>query len=81
MRPIPLALLSVALLLPLPLAAQPSNAPQQKQRQANPAVRQIAASVPLSGHYLAGRVAEQDHDYDSGADQFDLALAQASGDL
>lgn len=80
MRPIPLALLSAALLLPLPLAAQPGNAPQQKQRQP-PAVRQVAMAIPLSGHYLAGRVAEQDHDYDTGADQFDLALAQAPGDL
>jgi len=79
MRPIPLALLSAALLLPLPLAAQPGNAPQQKQRQAP--VRQVAMAIPLSGHYLAGRVAEQDHDYDTGADQFDLALAQSPGDL
>lgn len=80
MRPIPLALLSAALLLPLPLAAQPGNAPQQKQRPA-PAVRQVAMAIPLSGHYLAGRVAEQDHDYDTGADQFDMALGQAPGDL
>ena len=80
MRPIPLALLSVALLLPLPLAAQPGSAPQQKQRPA-PAVRQVALAIPLSGHYLAGRVAEQDHDYDTGADQFDLAMAQSPGDL
>ena len=34
-----------------------------------------------SGRYLAGRVAEQDHDYETGADQLDLALAQAPGDL
>jgi tetratricopeptide (TPR) repeat protein len=78
MRPIPFALLSAALLLPLPLAAQsPSGAP----RQGAPAIRQVAAAVPLSGHYLAGRVAEQDHDYGSGADQFDLALSQSPGDL
>src|ERR1700759_2219347 len=82
MRPIPLALLSAALLLPLPLAAQsPSGAPSGAPRPGAPAVRQGAMAVPLSGHYLAGRVAEQDHDYDSGADQFDLALSQAPGDL
>ncbi|MGE5150463.1 MAG: hypothetical protein ACM3II_10120, partial [Rhodospirillaceae bacterium] len=80
MRPIPLALLSVALLLPLPLSAQPGSAPQQKQRPA-PAVRLVAMAIPLSGHYLAGRVAEQDHEYDTGADQFDLALSQSPGDL
>jgi tetratricopeptide (TPR) repeat protein len=79
MRPIPLALLSAALLLPLPLAAQsPSGS---TPRQPSPAVKQVAAAVPLSGNYLAGRVAEEDHDYDIGADQFDLALPQAPGDL
>lgn len=80
MRPIPLALLSVALLLPLPLAshAQPSSGPpQQSQRVAG---RQVA-SISLSGRYLAGRVAEQDHDYANGADQLDLALAQNPGDM
>ena len=80
MRPISLALLSAALLLPLPLAiqAQPSSGPQQ--RQAQPAGRQLA-SITLSGRYLAGRVAEQDHDYETGSEQLDLALSQAPGDL
>src|SRR6187431_1172053 len=78
-RPLSLALLSTALLLAFPLAAQqvpPSSGPQQRQAQ-----RQVAAAIPLSGRYLAGRVAEQDHDYETGADQLDLALSQAPGDL
>src|SRR5580704_8226038 len=79
MRPIPLALLSAALLLPLPLAAQ--SPAGSTPRQGSPAVKQVTAAVPLSGNYLAGRVAEEDHDYDIGADQFDLALPQAPGDL
>ncbi len=81
MRLIPLALLSVALVLPFPLAGQaqtgsvpPSKAgappPQQGVR-----ARQMAL-ISLSGRYLAARVAEQDHDYEAGADQLDLALAQ-----
>ena len=79
-RHISLALLSAALVLPLPLTseAQPSSGPQQ--RQAQPAGPRLA-SISLSGRYLAGRVAEQDHDFDGGADQFDLALSQAQGDL
>lgn len=38
------------------------------------------AAIPLSGRYLAARVAESDHDYDAAADQIDLALAEAPGD-
>ena len=38
------------------------------------------APVTLSGRYLAARVAEQDHDYDSAADQIDLALAASPTD-
>jgi tetratricopeptide (TPR) repeat protein len=81
MRPIPLALLSAAFLFSLPFTAdaQPSGGVQQ-QAQSRPAGRQLA-SISLSGRYLAGRVAEQDHDYDSAADQLDLALAQSPGDL
>lgn len=80
MRPIPLALLSAALLLPLPLTVQAqSGGGKPSQQQTRPAVR--PAAISLSGRYLAGRVAEQDHDYDGGADQLDLALAQAPGDL
>jgi tetratricopeptide (TPR) repeat protein len=80
MRPIPFALLSVALLLPLPIAlhAQPSTGSQQ--RQPSVSNRQLGTTIPLSGRYLAGRVAEADHDYGAGADQFDLALAQAPND-
>lgn len=79
-RPVPFALLSVALLLALPLTGNAQSTGGQP-RQAQPAGRQLAAAIPLTGRYLAGRVAEQDHDYDTGADQFDLALSQAPGDL
>ena len=85
MRLIPLALLSAALVLPLPLAghAQTSGVPPSKVGpQSAPQAargRQVAA-ISLSGRYLAARVAEQDHDYESGADQLDLALAQTPGD-
>ncbi len=85
MRPIPLGLLSAALLLPFPLTGQaqtggvpPSKVGPQQPGQAQRA-RQLAA-ISLSGRYLAARVAEQDHDYEAGADQLDLALAQAPGD-
>ncbi|HYD08179.1 MAG TPA: tetratricopeptide repeat protein [Reyranella sp.] len=85
-RPIPLALLSAALLLSVPMAglaqpSAPSTTAKPQQRQAQPPGRQVAAAIPLTGRYLAGRVAEQDHDYDTGADQLDMALAQAPGDL
>lgn len=78
MRPISLALLSVALLLPVPLAshAQPGGGGPQPRVSGR-----TVAPISLSGRYLAGRVAEQDHDYDTGADQLDLALAQKPGDL
>lgn len=71
MRLKPLALLSAAVLLSLPLSAnaQSGRAPAGQQ-----------ASIALGGRYLAARVAEQDHDYDNGATQLDLALAQAPND-
>ena len=85
MRPIPLALLSAALLLPVPLAghAQTGGVPSSKvgPQQAPQAARARQQSlISLSGRYLAARVAEQDHDYEAGSDQLDLALAQAPGD-
>jgi tetratricopeptide (TPR) repeat protein len=72
MRLKPLTLLSAATLLALPLAAtaQTGRSPTPPQ----------AASITLSGRYLAARVAEQDHDYDNGATQLDLALAQYPND-
>ena len=78
MRPISFALLSATLLLSLPLAslAQTGGGGQQPRISG----RQVA-SISLSGRYLASRVAEQDHDYENGADQLDLALAQRPGDL
>ena len=78
MRPISFALLSAALVLPLLSPVTPSRAAAAQQPRVSG--RQVA-SISLSGRYLAGRVAEQDHDYENGADQLDLALAQAPGDL
>ena len=81
MRRIPLALLSVALLFALPLNgnAQSGGSPSTKAQPQPPRTRP-APPIPLSGRYLAGRVAEQDHDYDDGADQLDQALALAPDD-
>ena len=78
MRPISFALLSAALVLSAPLASHAQSGGGGQQPRVSP--RQVAA-ISLSGRYLAGRVAEQDHDYDTGADQLDLALAQRPGDL
>jgi tetratricopeptide (TPR) repeat protein len=77
MRPIPLALLTAALLLPLPWSghAQTGGGVQPPRGPLR------VAAISLSGRYLASRVAEQDHDYETGADQLDLALAQAPGDV
>ena len=59
------ALLGAALtLIAVDVAAQ--SAPQRGR----------APVISLSGRYLAARVAEQDHDYDMAAEQFDLALIQ-----
>ena len=77
----PRAALGSARCSPFPLAgnAQPGGGPAAGQ--AAPRRPAASPSIPLSGRYLAGRVAEQDHDYEAGADQIDLALAQAPGDL
>src|SRR4029077_2626777 len=83
MRLIPFALLSAALVLPLPLTghAQTGVPPSKTGPQAKQGSRARALSlISLSGRYLAARVAEQDHDYEAGADQLDLALAQAPSD-
>ena len=87
MRRNPLALLSAALLVALPATGdaqqggQPggSQAKPPAQRQAPPRGLQLS-SITLSGRYLAARVAEQDHDYDTAVQQIDLALAQAPND-
>ena len=85
MRRTSLALLSAALLVALPDlgSAQQGGTPQARPPAARPqpAPRgpQLAA-ITLSGRYLAARVAEQDHDYDSAADQFDQALALSPAD-
>ncbi|MBV8409768.1 MAG: tetratricopeptide repeat protein [Alphaproteobacteria bacterium] len=82
------ALLSAAALLSLPTlgvaqqggqaqGGQPKPAPAAKP--APPRVPQFAL-VPLSGRYLAARVAEQDHDYEGGADEIDRALALSPDD-
>lgn len=82
MRRTLLTLLPAALLLALPATvdAQQGGTPQAKTPpQIQPQRgRQIAAT--LDGRYLAGRVAEQDHDYDVAADQMDAALALAPTD-
>jgi tetratricopeptide (TPR) repeat protein len=83
-----LALLSAALLLSLPAignaqqGGQPggTQARPPAQRQAQPPRGVQMAAITLSGRYLAARVAEQDHDYDTAADQIDLALGQAPTD-
>ena len=85
MRLIPLALLSAALALPLPISgyAQTGGVPPSKvgpQQAPQSARGRQLALISLSGRYLAARVAEQDHDYETGADQLDLALAQSPGD-
>jgi len=69
MRLKPLALLSA---IPLMALSFPGNAEPSRDTR--------AAAVSLDGHYLAGRVAEQDHDYDNGASQFDQALRQSPDD-
>jgi tetratricopeptide (TPR) repeat protein len=70
MRPTSLALLAAALLLGLASVTEAQQA--QRGRQ--------APSISFGGHYLAARVAEQDHDYDTGADQIDQILSQAPND-
>ncbi|HYC63196.1 MAG TPA: tetratricopeptide repeat protein [Reyranellaceae bacterium] len=76
MRKLPLVLLG-ALLILLP-AFEEAAAQGQQQRRNQPAPQTGPAS--LSGRYLAARVAEQGHDYDTAADQLDLALAQLPSD-
>ena len=66
----PLLLLSAAFLLGLPLVAEAQQPPRTRP----------APAISLGGRYLAARVAEQDHDYEKGSDQFDMALAQAPND-
>jgi tetratricopeptide (TPR) repeat protein len=83
MRRIPLALLSAALLFTLPAVGgaqqggQPRPAPAAKPV---PPRGPLVSPIPLSGRYLAARVAEQDHDYDTAADEIDRALAQTPDD-
>jgi tetratricopeptide (TPR) repeat protein len=83
MRQNPLALLSAALLLAIPLSgnAQPP-APHSKSPSslALPQRARPAGSLSIDGRYLAARVAEADHAYDIGADQLDAALAAAPND-
>ncbi len=72
MRPTPLVLLAAALLI-----GGPPPADAQQAQRGRPVPPQ---AMSLAGHYLAARVAEQDHDYDTGADQLDGVLAQAPDD-
>ena len=85
MRRSHLALLSAALLLSIPTAGGAQQGPSggakpPAQRQAQPPRGLQLSAITLSGRYLAARVAEQDHDYDSAAEQIDLALGQAPND-
>ena len=82
MRLIPLALLSAALVLPLTGHAQTGGSvpPSKAGPQAQGSRARTLSLISLSGRYLAARVAEQDHDYETGADQLDLALALSPGD-
>ncbi|MBS0221905.1 MAG: tetratricopeptide repeat protein [Proteobacteria bacterium] len=79
MRSKPLALLFTLPLIALPLSgqAQQSKAPSSLTlpQRALP-----AKTISIDGRYLAARVAEADHDYEAGAQQLDLALAQAPKD-
>src|SRR5258708_803120 len=84
MRRTPLALLSAALLLTFPVAAGAQQQPGQPRPPASakptpPRAPQLAP-IPLSGRYLSARVAEQDHDYDTAADEIDRALALSPDD-
>jgi tetratricopeptide (TPR) repeat protein len=71
MRPTPIALLTAALLI----GVSAITAAQQPQRG-----RQTASAASVDGRYLAARVAEQNHDYEAGADQLDQVLATAPTD-
>ncbi len=76
-RTVSAVVLGAALLgaVPLVIASLPKEAGAQAPRRGQ------ASQISLSGRYLAARVAEQDHDYDTAAEQFDLALAQMPGDV
>ncbi|HTR85660.1 MAG TPA: tetratricopeptide repeat protein [Reyranella sp.] len=77
MRPTPLALLT-ALVLSVPLAPVTQQAIAQQGGKAAHVTASLdkGSAIPLGGRYLAARIAEADHDYDSGSEQLDLALAQ-----
>src|SRR5262245_36135816 len=77
------AVLAAAFLLSLPTAGgaqqggQPKPQPTTKPAPSRPPQ---FALIPLSGRYLAARVAEQDHDYEGAADEIDRALALSPDD-
>ena len=88
MRSKTLALLSAALLFTLPGVgdAQPSHAQSGVPTSKSPSSLTLPQrtlppkAISVDGRYLAGRVAEADHDYDVGAHELDLALAQTPND-
>jgi tetratricopeptide (TPR) repeat protein len=87
MRIIPLALVVAALVLSSSVAglaqqggSPPVGSPQVKTPPQSQTLPRRPVPVTLSGRYLAARVAEQDHDYDHGADQLDQALVQFPND-
>ena len=75
-----LTLLSAVSLLVLPLSAIAQTGSQATPPPGRSPAIVSTAAVPLSGRYLAARVAEQDHDYENGAAQLDPALAQNPND-
>jgi tetratricopeptide (TPR) repeat protein len=83
MRSKPFALLSTALLLTLPLAGHAQQSEPQSKPQSSLTLPQRtlpAKGISVDGRYLAARVAEENHDYDIGAQQLDQALAQTPND-
>ncbi len=79
MRPKPLTLLSLATLAAAALIVLPSagQAQQPAPQQTVTKPRPPNAAISINGRYLAARVAEENHDYDIGADELDQALAQS----
>jgi tetratricopeptide (TPR) repeat protein len=71
----PFIAFAAAALVLAPLVVSAQQAPARR----NPPQSQ-AGAISLDGRYLAARVAEQDRDYDSAADQADIALALSPGD-
>jgi tetratricopeptide (TPR) repeat protein len=77
MRPNPLTRLFLAAISTSALIVLPATGNAQVPA---PRSQPASAGKSLQGHYLTARVAEEDHDYDKSADEFDQALAMAPSD-